>query len=521
MDKSCIPIVIGITGHRDLLAGQEMQIRNAVQEQLTGIQKRCPNSEIVVSSSLAAGADMLCAEEALKLGLRLICPLPMAADLYAEDFSAGDKARFYRLLEQAADAFVVEQSSGGRDAAYRECGKYVADHCHILLALWNGETSKSGGVGTAAAVHYAQYGCFPDSQEMKFGSHCGILQVTVGRVSDKAAPTGEVRCVWLNECDDTLRETDQFNRDARLAGSVQPEETKLPQSAKHLQELYQRADSLSVAFQKRYMQSLLAMAVYCVLLVLSYLMYDELDCKAFLLVYGGIMAVYGFSYLWLNRSSFLEKYLNYRMLAEAARVQMYMSSIGSRENVVSRNTWTQKKDTAWISAAVSVMLLGPAEETVLSPDYLREAWIHDQLNYHRRSIKKTDRKLKISSRVSNGTLLALIGSFFLVLILEYWFPDFMVGTVWLTLLPQGWLKILWGTITAVTLFVSSYLGKLSLVRRSIDHEKMQQLFQTAEDCYDRFPQKRMQLFRLLAREELIENGNWYSYSRENTPSFDL
>jgi hypothetical protein len=50
---------------------------------------------------------------------------------------------------------------------------------------------------------------------------------------------------------------------------------------------------------------------------------------------------------------------------------------------------------------------------------------------------------------------------------------------------------------------------------------MKHLFASAALQYDLDPQSRMELFRQLGREELIENGNWVSYCRENTPDFSV
>ena len=71
------------------------------------------------------------------------------------------------------------------------------------------------------------------------------------------------------------------------------------------------------------------------------------------------------------------------------------------------------------------------------------------------------------------------------------------------------------------MFVAGYYGKLSLERKSDDHEKMREFFAMASQRYDSDPDSRTELFRLLAREELIENGNWVSYCRENKPDFSV
>jgi hypothetical protein len=78
-----------------------------------------------------------------------------------------------------------------------------------------------------------------------------------------------------------------------------------------------------------------------------------------------------------------------------------------------------------------------------------------------------------------------------------------------------------GGISAITLFISGYYGKLSFERKSFDHEKMVLLYSAANSQFDNEYFDRTKLFLELAREEIIENGNWFSYCRENPPSFNV
>ena len=41
-----------------------------------------------------------------------------------------------------------------RRDAYANAGRYVVDHCDLLIAVWNGEPSRERG-GTAEIVQYA------------------------------------------------------------------------------------------------------------------------------------------------------------------------------------------------------------------------------------------------------------------------------------------------------------------------------------------------------------------------------
>ena len=81
-------------------------------------------------------------------------------------------------------------------------------------------------------------------------------------------------------------------------------------------------------------------------------------------------------------------------------------------------------------------------------------------------------------------------------------------------------KLLLGSFSAAALFISNYYGERSLSRAEADHGKMERFYRAVSDRIDRFGQTDA-LLLLLAREELIENGNWCSYQRDNTASFSL
>lgn len=73
----------------------------------------------------------------------------------------------------------------------------------------------------------------------------------------------------------------------------------------------------------------------------------------------------------------------------------------------------------------------------------------------------------------------------------------------------------------VVVFVSGYYGRLSFERKAFDHEKMALLFAAAARRYEAAPDEYETVFRDLAREEIIENGNWMSYCKEDRPTFSL
>ena len=82
------------------------------------------------------------------------------------------------------------------------------------------------------------------------------------------------------------------------------------------------------------------------------------------------------------------------------------------------------------------------------------------------------------------------------------------------------LKILLGTLSAGTLFLGGYYGRMSLSRVTGDHEKMEAFFGKISERIARRGQDE-DVLETLAREELAENGNWSSYQRDNAVELNL
>lgn len=152
------PLRVGITGHREerLSNGDLATLRLRVREVLV-ILGRLGGGTVTVVSPLADGADQLVAEEALRAGFRLECPLPFPLAEYLLDFEA-DATAFRSLLERAAH---VEELPGSRTspesrrAAYAAVGAQVVRDAHLLLAIWDGQKARGEG-GTAEVVELAR-----------------------------------------------------------------------------------------------------------------------------------------------------------------------------------------------------------------------------------------------------------------------------------------------------------------------------------------------------------------------------
>ena len=146
-----------------------------------------------------------------------------------------------------------------------------------------------------------------------------------------------------------------------------------------------------------------------------------------------------------------------------------------------------------------------------------------QREYHQKAAKSAGEKLSASDRTVRFALLLSVGLYLLGLGYELlcggliFRPAVTVADVelWRTVL-----KILMGTISAVTLFVANYYGRLSLPRTLSDHQKMEHFYARMAAEIEKCGQTETVL-TVLAREELTENGNWCSYQRDNKPDLSL
>src|SRR5260370_27354592 len=157
LDRVKAPLVIGVTGHRDIREEDREQLKNSVRSVLTGLRQQYPSTPFILLSPLAEGADRLVAEVALlpEIGARLIAPLPMPKHMYETDFDPDSLTKFKELLGKAdqwfeipliAEEAAVRHPGPERDLQYEAVGIFIARESQILLALWDGvHLGKVGG----------------------------------------------------------------------------------------------------------------------------------------------------------------------------------------------------------------------------------------------------------------------------------------------------------------------------------------------------------------------------------------
>ena len=214
-----LPLIIGAAGHRDLREGDLARLKAAVasvistlRRQYLGNDKQTP---IVLLSALAEGAEQLIAGEALKQGATLIVPLPLPLAEYRRDFTqrplAPDAIKHFDDLRLKATATVEIPLAAGstengvkvfgpeRDRQYREAHRFIAQHCHVLIALFDGNDDDITVGGAAESVRFNRHG-IPSgirgsAQSGLDGSEIGpVIQIVTPRKAVKTTAS-EVKVV--------------------------------------------------------------------------------------------------------------------------------------------------------------------------------------------------------------------------------------------------------------------------------------------------------------------------------------
>jgi hypothetical protein len=171
IEVSLLPLVIGVTGHRDLRVEDREPLRDRVRTFLVGLRERYPSTPLVLLSPLAEGADRLVAQVALEAfpqAVRLVVPLPWPGALYDADGSTEvSRLELDQLLRwtDPGDCFELplpdgvgphdlQQGGAARNRQYAQVGAFIARHSQILLALWDGnDTGQEGGTAQVVGFH--------------------------------------------------------------------------------------------------------------------------------------------------------------------------------------------------------------------------------------------------------------------------------------------------------------------------------------------------------------------------------
>ena len=429
MHSPATALVVGVTSHRDLDPAQLPELTQQVRAAISELRNQFPELLLIVLSPLAEGGDRLVAEVAMELGAHLIVPLPLPVELYAQDFAtAQSREQFDRLLEQAEvvplplppDGLEPLREPGPlRDRQYLLAGLYVASHCHVLLALWDG--ASDGGVGgTAQIVRYYLGGPLPGARrasdnlrQMLAGDDDSLaLHLPARRGSNPGAAMPFVEPAWLTSAGrrslsegmppDYRRIFERmqvFEQDRRRRLVAPPPARDQAESA-----LYS-VDAMAVHYQRRMLGAMRAIHALAVLMGLSFLLYSDLGAPDWMLWVFLLFFVVGLQIaITAHRRDWHRKYIDYRALAEGLRVQSFWRRAGlsmTGDPEFAHDNFMQKQDVelGWIRNVmrqVGLLPLPAGSDPAQAVDEVIEDWVgrpgsSGQLAYYERKAALRER----------------------------------------------------------------------------------------------------------------------------------
>ncbi len=579
-----IPIIIGVTGHRNLVADDKLAIKAQVIESLKEIQNFCKSRKkgkedtpVIMLNAFAQSADMLCAEAAFELEIDVYAVLPCEKERYIDSFDDEvNKKNLYGYLAKTKRQFIVPdieknkewiKSSINIDDAsyeYRQAGIYIAEHSHILIALWDGKPPKTEyGCGTVEVIEFALEHKFLDKDKLfKLGmiNDTAVIWIKSRRendgtkadiqrkwlISSLAGDEGETYGNYLlldkipSFLKDIISTTKDYNAEKVeiKQGTVKlwKDVNKLDDYRKNLRLHYVKADGLSYdKNQKKYNLFILLLAIVGTAVAGSFLIYDDASLPYMIFPCTIALGIL----IWLSicgrKKAYHKKYIKYRAFAEALRIQFYMSMCLTEKptetNVCDLYAWSQKVDMIWIEKAIQAIdVISNSDKIKVDATEVIDMWIGNndigQLKYHNDKKIVNKKKAKDFENYSKSFKIATIAIYFLVFVLEVvacilsacnvsWFWE---GNLIGHIMCRNFAAIILGTAAAGSVLASNYWGKLSYNRKLDDNEKMSRFYASAYARWSEVREHSAEIERFvkeIAREEIVENGIWCSYVNEN------
>jgi len=557
-----VPLVIGAIGHRDLVPGEVALLSERVRDFFVSLRQRYPELRVTVLTSLADGADRLVADVAKSLALPIVYVLPMPTDLYERDFEP-ESLDAYRTLLSSGEVLTLPLAGGNtaadvthpgaaRDLQYAQLGAFIAAHCHILLAVWDGYVVGPAG-GTAQVIRFHQDDYMPGLSDGEPRSRLDdaddesdlVFHVVCSRNRDGGTPMSPLEpgeTWWLSRDDQSprtammprryeivLRRMVEFSGDAmRYRHRIVTESDSLVPhgaglevgaGARAINDLFSVADWLALLYQRR---ELFALRTLCALIAvagLCFIAYGDLQGQELMIYpYVVFMAAALLMYGVERRGAWQRRHLDYRVLAEALRVQFFWAVAGVNRPALSRfghDSFLKRQDLelGWIRNVLRVA--GAREDAAggAAPDsgieFAAQDWVsggRGQLTYYSAHSTQGFRLHRLTSALVSGSLVA--GLILAVgIAVDQWIYREMPGNALIALM---------GLLPLVAAIRQSY------AHRTAEHELIHQyrfmvrIFANAERQLARASQvnERRRILRELGDAALREHSQWILRQRE-------
>ena len=470
------PLVVGVSGHRDLHVDAVPLIGRYVEEFLADLKRRLPDTELRIMTGMAQGADLLVARAAVKAGWKVDAVLPMPLERYIEDFDAESGAALRALLADPtvtctvlpapADSDPNAPHGAGRAVFYANLTQALTAKCNLLLALWDGRMSRLEG-GTADTV-LRYLGARTDSAqdessielqsadaaaEAAWGPHF-VYWVPTPRGDGAAVPSEPGYLTGIGEnllaahgtamphpLAQQFTELNTYNREferLRAKHAFERLDSLLPtlgaiESRADLEGLqridaeYGKADALAVYYQRHSDRLFRWFSYTASCMALLFLVYAKLLPNSVLLsVYLSILLLSVVVFHFVRTRQWFSKHLVYRVLAETMRTKFFLRAAGadrlvSATELINLTGIDQFSGFSWIGNLLkNVDPLDMSAAAGAAADRARlesvhRHWIVGQKEYFRARVRKLERGHR-RLEVMKSTLLYAIAGFALLLL---------------------------------------------------------------------------------------------------------
>jgi hypothetical protein len=416
-------IRIGVTGHRKLsqpgavsaLVSQVLDSKlndlfdNASRNAIRQVQ----NTPVLLSvvSPLAEGSDRLVAVEVLKReGARLEAVLPLELSDYLESFDSEEsrkefldllhKCRQPRVLRRRllSQDFSAEQVLDARRRAYAEAGRYMVDHCDILIAIWDGRPARGEG-GTAEVVDYAREQNRPlirvwpeDLEPIQISKGNGLNAASIIQIEE----FNQYRVEQGSEAENiSAMDEEYFGKDTWPAV---PESTK-DAIRQTLFPFYFRASLVAKENQERYKRAGTygyLLPSFAVVAVTLGALIPEMGRWAFpfeLAILAVALTIVGAA----HRRQSAEKWVESRFLTERLRAAIYMAGCGVEVATIAVPPHLGELEQAddWMLRVfeevwnrMPPMSGCAAHDCQIMREYIAEQWVDGQIKFHEGKSKR-------------------------------------------------------------------------------------------------------------------------------------
>ena len=557
------PLVVGITGHRVLREEDRPALEEKVREILTELRKNYPDTPLILISALAEGADRLAAKVALSphVKARLIVPLPMPIDQYEQDFKGASLEEFRTLLDQADAHFElhapgeiptvrIPKEGPDRDRRYELVGKFIAEQCQILIALWDGRDSGKTG-GTSSVVHSQLEGVlFGDPYSLEDPEGFPVYHVLTPR-PDNPYPQGQVlKCRVIypkvfggnevrakNYYSNMFARLNEFNRyvahpGRALASEIRKSKSNLLNPAAN-EELpaemapalnrYAVADALAIRFQRSLfrVQVLLHVGIFSAFLCFLLFADGQSHWLGFLCGSFGLVCALLALRHWSGKRILDTRHEDYRAMAEGLRVKFFWKRVRINDSIIDHYLGKHRSELDWIRNGfrgwnVSDRTEDPVELHSLEVEeqrnrlaFVRKHWIDQQREYFLRAGKRNHESEEHFERFGLISMLAVVA---LGLGLIY-------GAVRHGGAHREEMVIALEAFLAIAALLHHFNNRMGYAEYAKQYERMASLFAHGSHRLGQFLaqndyQKAQRVVVRIGHEALTENGDWVLLRRE-------